>query len=54
MPDSTSVSGIFGVSYRRERQQQLLTASPTASSDMSFAPLVATITGSTTMFSARY
>ena len=53
MPESTSVSGMFGVSTVASGSRCALSAAM-ASSLMSLAPLVATMTGSTTMFSARY
>ena len=51
--ESTSASGIFGV-ITVARGNNLLFNVPMASSLISLAPLVATITGSTTMFFAWY
>ena len=53
MPDRTSASGMLGVS-RVARGRSVSFRASTASSEMSRAPLVATITGSTTMFRAPY
>ena len=53
IPESTSASGIFGV-ITVARGNNLVFNVPIASSLMSFAPLVATITGSTTIFFAWY
>ena len=51
--ESTSASGIFGV-ITVARGNNLLFNVPMASSLISLAPLVATITGSTTIFFAWY
>ena len=51
MPERTSPSGMFGVRTVAMGSRYSFRA-PTASSEISFAPLVATMTGSTTMFSA--
>ena len=51
IPDSTSLSGMFGVITVASGSSFNLSVS-TASSLISFAPLVAIITGSTTMFLA--
>lgn len=51
MPESTSASGMLGVSTVA-MGSSLCFSVPTASSPMRRAPLVATITGSTTTFAA--
>ena len=51
-PQRTSASGMFGVSTAASGNSRRVSVS-TASSAMSRAPLVATITGSTTIRSAR-
>ena len=53
IPDRTSASGMLGVS-RVARGRSFSFRASTASSEMRRAPLVATITGSTTMFRAPY
>ena len=51
IPESTSASGMLGVSTVA-MGSSLCFSAPTASSPMRRAPLVATITGSTTIFAA--
>ena len=53
IPDRISASGMLGV-IRSASGKNSLTSVPIAPSSISFAPLVATMTGSTTMFLALY
>lgn len=54
MPERISASGMLGVSTAAQRQPVPGTEPPLRQSAGAWAPEVATITGSTTMFSALY